>query len=299
MPPPSAGGVVLMSVLGQLAAAPRDVKSLNEAGRVHLVVEAMRRAYADRNEFVGDPDCAPVPLAALLAPARLAALGASISLDRATPSASIRAGAPAGEGDQTTHLSVATAEGEAVALTYTLNDTFGNGDVVPGVGVFLNNEMDDFAAQPGQPNLFGLIQGAANAVRAGARPVSSMTPAIVLEDGQPRFVLGSPGGSTIPSTVLEVFLRAGPLGQPLPAAVAAPRFHHQHLPDELVVERGAWPEAILEELRRRGHMVKVWGRIGVVHAVAFEGDGTLVGVADPRRYGRAAAAENAGDTPIR
>ena len=297
MPPPSAGGVVLMSILGQLEAAPADLRGLDEAGRIHLVAEAMKRAFADRNEYVGDPDCVSMPLAALLAPARLAALGGSLRLDRATPSSAIKAGAVLREGDQTTHFSVATADGEAVAVTYTLNETFGNGDVVPGVGVLLNNEMDDFATQPGRPNLFGLIQGTANAVRAGARPVSSMSPMVVLEDGHPRFVLGSPGGSTIPSTVLEVFLRAGPLGESLPAAVAAPRFHHQHLPDELVVERGAWPATVLEELRRRGDVVRErsltnsWGRIGVVHAISFEKDGSLIGVADPRRYGRAASAE--------
>jgi len=293
MPPPSAGGVVLMSILGQLAAAPVDLRRLDEAGRVHLVAEAMKRAFADRNEYVGDPDCVSMPLAALLAPARLAALGASLRLDRATPSAAIRAGAVPREGNQTTHFSVATADGEAVAVTYTLNDAFGNGDVVPAVGVLLNNEMDDFATQPGRPNLYGLIQGTANAVRAGARPVSSICPTVVFENGQPRFVLGSPGGSTIPSTVLEVFLRVGPLGQSLPEAVAAPRFHHQHLPDRLDVERDAWPAAVLEELRKRGDDVRTnrWGRIGLVHAISFERDGTLLGVADPRGYGRAVSVE--------
>jgi len=279
-----------------MAAAPADVRNLDEAGRAHLVAEAMKRAYADRNEFVGDPDCVSMPLADLFAPARLAALGASLRLDRATPSAAIRAGAVPREGEQTTHFSVATADGEAVSVTYTLNETFGNGDVVPGVGVLLNDEMDDFAVQPGVPNLFGLVQGTSNAVRAGARPLSSMCPTVVLEDGRPRFVLGSPGGSTIPSSVLEVFLRAGPLGQPLPAAVAAPRFHHQHLPDELAVERGAWPAADLEELRRRGHVVRQRSAIGLVHAISFEEDGTLLGVADPRLHGRPVTVEQ---SPLR
>ncbi len=304
MPPPSGGGFVLMSVLGQLSAARRDLAALDEAGRIHLVAEALRRAWADRNEFVGDPDCVRMPLASLLSPGRLAALGASIPLDRATPSSAIRGGAEAPEGQQTTHFSVATADGEAVALTYTLNDSFGAADVVPGTGVLLNNEMDDFATAPGRPNLFGLVQGAVNAVRPGARPVSSMTPAVVLEEGRPRFVLGSPGGSTIPSAVLEVFLRAGPLGEPLADAVAAPRFHHQHLPDEILVERGAWPPEVLEALRRRGHVVRERpatdgaGRMGVVHAIAFERDGSLVGVSDPRRYGRPVAAEDvAAPTP--
>jgi gamma-glutamyltranspeptidase/glutathione hydrolase len=297
MPPPSAGGVLLASVLGQVGAAPRDVADVTPALRVHIVAEAMKRAFADRNEFLGDPDCVTIPLGGLLEPSRLAALGASIRLDRATPSPRIRGEATLREGDQTTHLSVATADGEAVSLTFTLNDTFGSGDLVPGVGVLLNNEMDDFATRPGVPNQFGLVQGPANGVRAGARPASSMTPAIVLRDGKPWLVLGSPGGSTIPSTVLEVFLNAGPLGRPLPEAVAAPRFHQQDLPDEIVVERGAWPEDVLADLRRRGHRVaerpvtSTWGRIGDVHAVAFEENGALIGVADPRRSGRAVPAE--------
>jgi len=291
MPPPSAGGVLLLSILGQLAAAPRDVAALPADARMHLVAEAERRAYADRNEFLGDPDCVRIPLARLLAPARLAALGESIDLDKATPSASIRAGAVPDGGPSTTQLSVATADGEAVSLTTTLNETFGNAETVPGVGVLLNNEMDDFAVTPGQPNLFGLVQGASNGVRAGARPVSSMTPAIVLEDGRPRFVLGSPGGSTIPTTVLQVFLNAGPFGLPLDAAVAAPRFHHQHLPDQIEVERGVFPAELLAALRARGHVVRerktttTWGRLGAVNAAGFEPDGTVVGVADPRRSG--------------
>ncbi len=305
MPPPSAGGVLLASILGQVGSAPRDIAALPRVLRVHVVAEAMKRAWTDRNEFLGDPDCVALPLAALLAPARLGALGASIRLDRATPSADIRAGSGAErrEGDETTHLSVATADGEAVSLTYTLNDTFGSGDVVPGVGVLLNNEMDDFTTRPGKPNQFGLIQGPANSVRAGARPASSMSPAIVLRDGRPWLVLGSPGGSTIPSTVLEVFLNAGPLGVTLPAAVAAPRFHQQDRPDELMVERGAWPEEVLALLRRLGHRVterpftSTRGKIGAVHAVAFEDDGTLLGVADPRGYGQAVSVEESQVAP--
>ncbi len=303
MPPPSSGGVLLASILGQLGAARRDITELPGALRVHVVAEAMKRAWADRNEFLGDPDCVAMPLAALLAPARLAALGASILLDRATPSPPSSGGTSLPNGDQTTHLSVATADGEAVSLTYTLNDTFGSGDVVPTVGVFLNNEMDDFATRPGLPNQFGLVQGVANSVRAGARPASSMSPSIVLRHGRPWLVLGSPGGSTIPSTVLEVFLDAGPLDRTLPAAIAAPRFHQQDRPDELVVERGAWPEKVLALLRGLGHRVmerpltSTRGKIGLVHAVAFEDDGTLLGVADPRGYGRAVSVEEVSDAP--
>ena len=221
-------------------------------------------------------------------------MGFSIDPARATPSSAIAGGAWPGERDQTTHLSTATADGEAVALTYTLNDTFGNGTMVPGTGILLNNEMDDFSALPGAANMFGLVQGEANAVRAGGRPLSSMTPSIVLEDGRPRFVLGSPGGSTIPTTILQVFLNAGPRGEPLAEAVAARRFHHQHLPDRIEVENGAFPEGVKAALRAKGHAVEerrsdpARGVIGIVHAIAFEKDGTLTGVADPRGYGAAA-----------
>jgi gamma-glutamyltranspeptidase/glutathione hydrolase len=297
MPPPTAGGILLQEILAQLEVAAGDLAALPPDARIHLLAEAERRAFADRNEFIGDPDCVPMPLARLLAPERLAALGASIDPGKATPSSSIRPGGVADGGTSTTHLSVATAEGGAVAMTYTLNETFGNGDVVPGVGVLLNNEMDDFAVHPGRPNLFGLVQGASNAVRPGARPASSMTPLVVLESGRPRFVLGSPGGSTIPSSVLQVFLAAGPLGMPFQEAVGAARIHHQHLPDRLEVERGVFPEELKEALRARGHVVhergttSTWGRLGAVNAASFEKDGTLLGVADPRRGGRPASVE--------
>ncbi len=294
MPPPSSGGFLLASILGQLRFVRGDISSRDSAETIHLIAEAERRAFADRNRFLGDPDCVDLPLARLLAPARLAAQGFSIDPSRATPSREVPGGAWPGERDQTTHLSTATADGDAVALTYTLNDTFGNGTVVPGVGVFLNNEMDDFSAVPGSANMFGLVQGEANVVRAGGRPLSSMTPTIVLEDGRPRFVLGSKGGGTIPTTILQVFLNAGPRGQPLSEAVAAPRFHHQHLPDRIEVEIGAFSEGVRAALRARGHAVgersrkNTGGMQGMVHAIAFENDGTLTGVADPRGYGAAA-----------
>jgi gamma-glutamyltranspeptidase/glutathione hydrolase len=294
MPLPSAGGFLLASILGQLRFVRGDTSSRDAAESIHLIAEAERRAYADRNRFLGDTDCVDVSLARLLAPARLAALGFSIDPARATSSSAIAGGDWPGERDQTTHVSTATADGEAVALTYTLNDTFGNGSMVPGVGVLLNNEMEDFSAVPGAANLFGLVQGEANAVRAGGRPLSSMAPTIVLEDGRPRFVLGSPGGSTIPTTVLQVFLNAGPRGQTLAEAVAAPRFHHQHLPDRIEVEIGAFPESVKAALRAKGHVVderspkSTHGMLGRVHAIAFEKDGTLTGVADPRGYGAAA-----------
>jgi gamma-glutamyltranspeptidase / glutathione hydrolase len=293
MPSPSSGGFLLASILGQLRFARGDISSRDAAETIHLIAEAERRAYADRNRFLGDADCVDEPLARLLAPARLAALGFSIDPSRVTPSREVTGGAWPGEHDQTTHLSTATVDGDAVALTYTLNDAFGNGTIVPRVGVLLNNEMDDFSAVPGVANAYGLVQGEANAVRAGGRPLSSMVPTIVLEDGRPRFVLGSPGGATIPTTVLQVFLNAGPRGEPLAEAVAAPRFHHQHLPDRIEVETGAYPESVKAALRAKGHVVSERGMLGRIHAIAFEKDGTLTGVADPRGYGAAAGPEGA------
>ncbi len=294
MPLPSSGGFLLASILGQLRFVHGAIDDRDAAETIHLIAEAERRAYADRNRFLGDPDCVDVPLASLLAPARLAALGFSIDPARATPSSSIAGGAWPKEPDQTTHLVTATADGGAVSLTYTLNDTLGNRTVVPGVGVVLNNEMDDFAVEPGAANTYGLVQGESNAVRAGARPLSSMTPTIVLEDGRPRLVLGSPGGGLIPTTVLQVYLNAAVRGEPLGEAVAARRFHHQHLPDRIELETGAFTEDVKDALRAKGHSldqrgtVYTGGMLGRVHAIAFEKDGSLTAAADPRGYGTAA-----------
>lgn len=287
MPLPSSGGFVLRSVLAQLEVAEGVAGGRLDGRRYHLLLEAGRRAFADRNRWLGDGECGPVPLAHLLAPERLAALGATIDPARATPSASV-GGSVAAESEETTHLSAATPDGFAVSLTTTLNGSFGNGAVVPGVGVLLNNEMDDFAAAPGAPNLYGLVQGSANEVRAGARPLSSISPAIVEKEGRPVLVVGSPGGSTIPTTVLQVILRAAS-GESLAEAVAAPRFHGQHLPDVAFVERGAGPKEVREALAGRGHVLRERGPIGAVHAIAFEPGGVLTGVADPRGSGVPAA----------
>ena len=287
MPLPSSAGLVLRSVFAQLEAAGWTPKGRLDARSLHLLLEAERRAYADRNRWLGDPECVAVPLGTLLAPARLAALGASIDPVRATPSRDVQGGL-AGEREETTHLSVATPDGFAVSLTTTLNGSFGNGAIVPGTGVLLNNEMDDFAVAPGVPNLYGLVQGSVNEVRPGARPLSSMAPTIVEEAGRPVLVVGSPGGSTIPTTVLQVLLRVA-AGERLEEAVAAPRLHHQHTPDVVFHERGRAPADLLGELGRRGHSLRERGPIGQVHAISFEGGGRLVGVADPRGYGASAA----------
>ncbi len=286
MPLPSSAGLIFRSVLAQLEVAGGARGGL-DADSYHLLLEAERRAYGDRNRWLGDADCAGVPLAALLAPSRLAALGASIDPERATPSSSVD-GSLVRESEETTHLSAATPDGFAVSLTTTLNGSFGNGAVVPGVGVLLNNEMDDFAVAPGVPNLYELVQGEANEVRAGGRPLSSMAPTIVEEGGRPILVVGSPGGSTIPATVLQVLLRVLASGD-LASAVAAPRLFHQHTPDVVFVEKGCVPEPLLDALRRRGHVLRERALIGKVHAIAFDSDGRLTGAADPRGYGAPAA----------
>jgi gamma-glutamyltranspeptidase/glutathione hydrolase len=285
MPLPSSAGMVLRSVLSQLELLLDPAAGLGPDS-YHLLIEAERRAYADRNRWLGDRDCVAVPLGPLLSPLRLAALASTIDPARATPSAAVDAAVR--EREETTHLSAATPDGFAVSLTTTLNGTFGNGAIVPGIGVLLNNEMDDFAVAPGEPNLYGLVQGSVNEVRAGGRPLSSMSPTIVEAAGRPLLVVGSPGGSTIPTTVLQVLLRAAG-GESLASAVAAPRLHHQHTPDVVFVERGGAPEGLRGSLRGRGHVLRDRGPIGQVHAIAFEPDGKLAGAADPRGYGAPAA----------
>ena len=221
------------------------------------MIEAMKLAYADRAAFLGDPAIVKVPLAALLSK-RYAARSCARRIDpeRARPSAEIRAGAPpAREGDNTTHFSVVDRDGNAVANTYTLNFSYGVGLVADGTGVLLNNELDDFAAKPGAPNAYGLVGGDANAPGPGKRPLSSMTPTIVLKDGKPFLVTGSPGGSRIITTVLQVIINVIDRGMPIAEAVGAPRVHHQWLPDEVAVERGFSPE-LMHALAQRGHTVE-------------------------------------------
>lgn len=292
MPPPSSGGFLLASALGQLERLPADLVRRRDATSLHLVVEVLRRAFADRNRWLGDPDCVDVPLRDLLAPERLDALASTISSSRAGDSRSFAGDLVPERGGETTHLSVATAGGEAVSLTTTLNETFGVGAVVPGVGVLLNDEVDDFTTRPGRANLFGLVQGDRNAVRAGARPLSSMTPTIVLEGERPVLVLGSPGGSRIPSAVLQVLLDTLERRTPLGEAIAAGRVHHQHLPDEVCVERGGFGAEVVRRLESLGHRVAERRHVGIVHAIGRAGDG-LVGAADPRGYGAAVSTETA------
>ena len=285
MPPPSSGGIVLVEMLNILEGY--DLRALGPQA-FHVMVEAMKRAYADRAEFLGDPAAVAVPVERLISKSHAAALRAGIGA-RATPSQEIRsASPPRREGDNTTHFSVVDRFGNAVANTYTLNFSFGLGLVAEGTGILLNNELDDFAAKPGSPNAYGLVGGAANAPGPGKRPLSSMTPTISLRDGKVSLVTGSPGGSRIITTALQIVLNTVDRRMGIADAVAAPRLHHQWLPDEVSAEPGVAPE-IIRALEQRGHTVeqspRAWGSANSI-LVTPEG---IAGAADPRTRGSLAA----------
>jgi gamma-glutamyltranspeptidase/glutathione hydrolase len=288
MPPPSSGGVHLIEMLNVLEGyVPGESDGVTS---LHLMIETMKRAYADRAEFLGDPDTVAVPVERLTSKSYAADLRRSIDPRRAIPSRDIRAGQPvAAEGANTTHYSVVDAAGNAVANTYTLNLAFGVGLVADGTGILLNDELDDFAARPGAANAFGLTGGAANAPGPGKRPLSSMTPTVVLKAGKPYLVTGSPGGSRIITTVLQVIRNVIDLRMDVAAAVAAPRIHHQWLPDEVVAEQGIDPEAI-SRLEQMGHKVVRRPNWGSANSIMVTPDG-LAGAADPRTRGALAAGQ--------
>ncbi len=279
-PPPSSGGVGILQMMGMLEGTGYEKSGAGSAAAVHYVAEAMRRFFADRSEYLGDADFFKVPLGSLLDPGYIATLRKSIDPERATPSAQVRPGALPRESMETTHYTIADAEGNVAMITYTLNGGYGSKVMPPGLGFLLNNEMDDFAAAPGQPNGFRLIQGEANAIAPGKRPLSSMTPTLVLRDGKPYLAVGSPGGPTIISTVLETILNVVDLGMNVQDAVDWPRFHHQWMPDELQLERGYSPDTAAL-LTARGYEIRRTNSIGDAAAILFE-DGWLEGAPDPR-----------------
>jgi gamma-glutamyltranspeptidase/glutathione hydrolase len=285
-PLPSSGGIGILQVLGMLEGTGYEKPGAGSAASIHYVAEALRRFFADRAAHLGDPDFSPVPVSGLLSRDYLARLRASIDPERATPSASVRGSTPVFESSHTTHYSIVDSEGNAVAVTYTINDGFGSGVTVPGLGFLLNNEMDDFAAKPGTPNSFGLVQGEANAIAPRKRPLSSMTPTIVLRNQRPYLVVGSPGGPRIISAVLETILNVVDFRMNVQDAVDAPRFHHQWMPDTLHLERGISPDTAAE-LRRRGHAIAADRQIGEVAAILID-NGWLHGAADSRQEGKAA-----------
>src|SRR5262249_46225846 len=282
--PSSSGGIALVEMLGILEGTGYERGGAGSAAVIHYLAESMRRAYADRNQYVGDPDFVKVPIAGLLDAAYLSRLRASIDPERATPSDQVRPGKPAGtaEHDETTHFSVVDAEGNAVAVTYTLNGGYGNGITVPGLGFLLNNEMDDFAAKPGTANMFGLVQGEANAIAPGKRPLSSMTPTIVVKDGALFMTVGAPGGSRISTAVLQAILNVIDFRMNVQDAVDAPRFHHQWLPDKLSVERGISPDTVAI-LKSRGYDVDNAAGVVLAQVAAIVNDGGwLQGASDGR-----------------
>lgn len=284
MPPPSAGGVLIVQMLNVLEGLPMKDLGHNSAAVIHRMAETMKHAYADRAEHMGDPDFVTMPLKALQSRAYAEKIRSLLTLDRATPSAQIRALdlAPY-ESDQTTHYSVVDAQGNAVANTYTLNFSYGLGLVADGTGILLNNEMDDFAAKPGAANAYGLTGGPANAPGPNKRPLSSMSPTMVFRDGQLEIVTGSPGGSRIITIVLQVLLNIIEHGMNAAEATVAPRIHHQWAPDQLRIENGISADTI-EILRRMGHSVREQPTIGSAQTIHRAG-GMLYGASDTRQRG--------------
>lgn len=301
-PPPSSGGVAIIEALNMLQGVP--LKGWDDVESVHMVAETMRRVFADRAAYLADPDYSDVPVAGLTAPCYAKELAESINAQRASSSKEIHAGRPhpcgvaanlaapstlvsLGEGPHTTHFSVIDAAGNAVASTYTLNDSYGS-HVTSSAGFLLNDEMDDFTTQPGVPNaLYGLIQSEANAIAPGHRPLSSMTPTILLRDGKLSFVTGSPGGPGIISATMLSVINWMRLAMDAQAAINAPRFHHQWLPDQIFIEPD-FPQNVEQELQARGFATKRRGHIGLVNAIGIDAKtGDRLGAADPRDNGSA------------
>jgi len=280
-PPPSSGGVGILQMLGVLEGSGYESSGAGSAGELHFLAETMRRFFADRAAHLGDADFAKVPLSGLLDKTYIERLRESIDLEHATPSSMVHAGSwLTAESSQTTHYSIVDAAGNTAAVTYTLNGGYGDGVTVPGLGFLLNNEMDDFAAKPGEPNVYGLVQGKANGIEPRKRPLSSMTPTIVTRNGKLLMVLGTPGGPTIINSVLQVLVNVVDFGMNMQDAVNFPRIHHQWMPDQLVIERGISPDTIAL-LKARGHRVKIVNGIGEVAAIEAI-DGWLEGAPDPR-----------------
>ena len=285
MPPPSSGGVHLIEMLNILEGY--DLAKLPRGESLHVLAEVMKRAYADRATFMGDPDSVKMPVAGLISKKYAAALRTQIG-NRATPATEVRSGNPADfEGQNTTHFSVIDSDGNAVSNTYTLNFSYGLGLVAEGTGVLLNNELDDFTSKPGTANAYGLVGYNANLPGPGKRPLSSMTPTVVMKDGKPFLITGSPGGSRIISTVLQIIVNVIDFHLPVDQAVSAPRVHHQWQPDELSAEPGISPE-ILDGLVKRGHKVVPTPPQTSANSIEITADG-YVGAADRRTRGSLAA----------
>ncbi|MGA8615850.1 MAG: gamma-glutamyltransferase [Xanthobacteraceae bacterium] len=283
MPPPSSGGVELIEMLNILEGY--DLARDDQAQALFLMIEAMKRAYADRALFLGDPDKVNAPVAHLISKDYAATWRATIDPAHATPASAIRAGgAVTAEGRNTTHFSVVDRFGNAVSNTYTLNFSYGLGLVAGGTGILLNNELDDFAAKPDAPNAYGLVGFAANAPGPGKRPLSSMTPSIVLKNGKPFLITGSPGGSRITTAVLQVILNVLDRHMSIADAVSAPRIHDQWLPDQVYAEPGL-PDNVVAALQARGDKVVAQRPFTSANSIMIAPDGSFIGAADPRTGG--------------
>ena len=282
MSPPSSGGTHVVQILNILEGYPISEYGHNSAKTIHLMAEAMKRAYADRSHYLGDEDFLKVPLKGLTSKKYAEVLRKEIDLKKATPSASIAPNNPIPyESNETTHFSIVDKFGNAVSNTYTINFSYGSGIVVEGAGFLLNNEMDDFSAKPGVPNAYGLLGGEANKIEPNKRMLSSMSPTIVKQDGKNFLVTGSPGGSRIITTTLQVIMNVIDHKLNIQSAVAAPRIHHQWLPDEIRVEEGLSPDTIVA-LQEMGHKIKVKSAMGAIQSIMIKDD-MMFGAADPRR----------------
>ena len=289
MGPPSSGGIGLIEMLNMLEPEDLAYLELNSSDYLHLLAEVMKRAFADRAQYLGDADFAAIPVRGLTSKAYAETRRAGVNPHRTTLASQLGAGDPfPHESDQTTHFSVVDREGNAVSNTYTLNGFYGSGITVPGAGFLLNNEMDDFSSKPGVPNQFNLVQGEANAIKPGKRPLSAMTPTIILKDGKVLLVTGSPGGPRIINTVLQIALNVIEHGLNIQEAVDAPRFHHQWLPDVLFFERHGLVRDVREALGAKGHTLAERARIGAAHSIFVDPRTQIrMGAGDPRRQGEA------------
>lgn len=287
MPPPSSGGFVMKQVLKMLGDIEGAEIGFNTTEYIHLLSEAFRRSFADRNYWLGDPDFTEIPLDRLTDTGYLQNRMQNFDPEKATPSDNIERGIVHNleESFETTHFNVVDAEGNAVAVNTTLNGSFGSYVTVSGAGFLLNNEMDDFSAKPGEPNMFGLTGAEANAIAPSKRMLSSMSPTIAVQDGQVRFLGGAAGGPRIITATLQNFLNMALFDMNAAQAISAPRFHHQWLPDQLLIEGNNFSPVVRKQLEEMGHNIQIASNLALVHTIFIDEDGNLYGASDPRTFG--------------